>query len=67
MVCALGGGIKLLVLLCPVIYQLQLKHKVTLKQTQALCWESRMSQCLGFSVCLGMVRYRTCISDITIA
>lgn len=69
MVCALGGGIKLLVILCPVLdINCNMKHKTKLKQTQALCWETKHKPVPGiFCLCLWMVRYRTCISDITIA
>lgn len=37
MVCAMGGGIKLLVMLCPVLFiSYNMKHKIKLKQTSSV-------------------------------
>lgn len=61
-VCAVGGGIKLLLILCPALFiNCNMKHKVKLKLKlkqracvlQALCWESKREPVPGiFCLCL---------------
>lgn len=69
MICAMGAGIKLLVMLRHLFINCNQKHKVKLKQTQVICWESKhgLSQCLEvLCLCLWMDIFSTCISDVTI-
>lgn len=53
--CATGGGIKLLVMLCHVLFiNHNVKHKVKFKQTQTICWESKhgLSDAWELHVCV---------------